>query len=836
MATQGAWRRGNPTEPALGKIKPPTKFDGASFSNNVEYSVPDPSSIVDFVGQDVVLRTKDGVEYEGSFMVFRPETSTVVLRTVKAAKGEGANFSDRRSSRGKTSTLSLPLSHVQSLKSKGIHIQQGAKESQVASPLAGNGRSSTIFATDRDITSFPTDTDRAGAGRTLQRFDDFGPLSNTKLEDKATFGDDDLKNSKNESWDQFEENERLFGVRTSFDELQYTTKINRQDPKYLERQAVAERIAAEIEGRESSNSHVREERGLPMLESHGDEEDRFSGVRRHPEKSSTDSLSNLKAVDGSEKPVLSGNFTPLTQKRSYAAAASAGRCKKSPPPVSSQAPRPHSSPKNLSIATGRPGVSAVSNSHAVPRTAPTNDSRSSNRPSSQTGNWNERRAWSSGQVSYGTNSDHSKPCLSKVTPSVGPMSSSKVDTSDPESSVPHPSKLDRGSIEKRETRKPDSKLAAVVEKHSEAPKNIKPYEQDHDVQNIRKDTKLDSSLSNRPSPPVKTSDVNLRQLSVDSRSDKETGDTIATHGDAPDTSKQVEVDKVSDTQAAPRVEPKSPPKSPGEGESSGTGRRSTLMDTEVAITAKSIAKHEKLNANGSRFVFNPNAPEFLPSSTPNQDSYIGQPSTADAFPKQSARVPSVHLSTAVPQDFAMYGQDPSSVNVPVSAAAVAPGVGTSMPYLQGHYAPAGVQGYMPPNMMHMGQPMMHMNPVTHGSFPGVSRNPYGMPHQYQIAVGGGPPHPYAAAAPFGVPVPSSGIPMPSNQQRHGGYMPGPYNSYMVGQQHVPTQHLQPSQLPGSYVGYHSNGANMGRGGGGGTNRSRRGRGGHRASHQTHSQQ
>lgn len=91
-----------------------------------------------------------------------------------------------------------------------------------------------------------------------------------------------LEDSGTGSWDQFEANERLFGATTSYDENIYTTRINRNDPRYKKKEAEAARIAREIEGTATDNPHMKEERGH-VLEGEGkDEEEKYSGVRRDP--------------------------------------------------------------------------------------------------------------------------------------------------------------------------------------------------------------------------------------------------------------------------------------------------------------------------------------------------------------------------------------------------------------------------------------------------------------------------------------------------------------------------------------------------------------------------
>lgn len=79
------------------------------------------------------------------------------------------------------------------------------------------------------------------------------------------------------TWDQFAENERLFGTKTDYDENIYTTTIDRSHPQYKQRLAEADRKAKEIERSMATNSHVAEERITDNLKasSNGlDEEDK----------------------------------------------------------------------------------------------------------------------------------------------------------------------------------------------------------------------------------------------------------------------------------------------------------------------------------------------------------------------------------------------------------------------------------------------------------------------------------------------------------------------------------------------------------------------------------
>lgn len=63
----------------------------------------------------------------------------------------------------------------------------------------------------------------------------------------------------NRSWDQFKVNETLFGVKSTFNEELYTTKLER-GPRTRELEEEALRIAREIEGEETQDLHLAEVR------------------------------------------------------------------------------------------------------------------------------------------------------------------------------------------------------------------------------------------------------------------------------------------------------------------------------------------------------------------------------------------------------------------------------------------------------------------------------------------------------------------------------------------------------------------------------------------------
>jgi len=94
----------------------------------------------------------------------------------------------------------------------------------------------------------------------------------------------ELTDDGNEKWDQFETNEKLFGITTDYDEEIYTTALDRTKADFKKREQEAIKIAAEIEKSSTENIHLAEERGQLIDDSDIDEEDRYGAVIRKPGK------------------------------------------------------------------------------------------------------------------------------------------------------------------------------------------------------------------------------------------------------------------------------------------------------------------------------------------------------------------------------------------------------------------------------------------------------------------------------------------------------------------------------------------------------------------------
>lgn len=99
-------------------------------------------------------------------------------------------------------------------------------------------------------------------------------------------------NSSGAKWDQFKVNQEKFGIGSTFDELHYTTAINKNAPNYNRSKNFADKVAREIEGTTPTWAHVAEERSMDYVGGKGqeaDEEDKYSGVRRTDQNESLSS-------------------------------------------------------------------------------------------------------------------------------------------------------------------------------------------------------------------------------------------------------------------------------------------------------------------------------------------------------------------------------------------------------------------------------------------------------------------------------------------------------------------------------------------------------------------
>ncbi|KAJ6513285.1 hypothetical protein C8R45DRAFT_891327 [Mycena sanguinolenta] len=211
-------------------------------------------SLAGLTGTTITLLTKTAQRYEGVIASTSGEGDTpgVTLKDVKEITNPGGPLKDQ---------LFIASTNIDTWAS-------GPADAKVP-----NGDS---FRTDADISQKKPGLRE----RELQAWQpspegSAGPQPGGGGGDDETFG----AGSKGQ-WDQFNANEKLFGVKTTFDEDAYTTKLDRNAPDFKERERKAQRIANEIIGAGTNNPHIAEERNQNVDDSGANEEDKYGAVVR----------------------------------------------------------------------------------------------------------------------------------------------------------------------------------------------------------------------------------------------------------------------------------------------------------------------------------------------------------------------------------------------------------------------------------------------------------------------------------------------------------------------------------------------------------------------------
>ncbi|KAL2160813.1 hypothetical protein VTH06DRAFT_1010 [Thermothelomyces fergusii] len=210
-------------------------------------------------GQRVRIVLTSGAEFEGTY-ANGPDPATCRLSMVQQKKPPSSTDFTNGSSRREQATMTIQR-----------------KDIADARVLSGNNAKNEGRIPNGNRSGFRTDSaisnSRLGMERALKPW----------VPDAAYEVDGSLeKSGGGGTWDQFAENERLFGLKSDYDENLYTTAIDTNHPQYLQRLAVAEQKAREIEQSTPTTAHVAEERVRDYVggDDHRDEEDKYSGVRR----------------------------------------------------------------------------------------------------------------------------------------------------------------------------------------------------------------------------------------------------------------------------------------------------------------------------------------------------------------------------------------------------------------------------------------------------------------------------------------------------------------------------------------------------------------------------
>lgn len=224
-------------------------------------------------GTTITLLTKTGQRYEGVIISTTAEgdTTGVTLKDVKEVSNPGVPLKD---------TIFIASTNIESYTSGPADTRpsNGDCKLEIPSRVLLTPFPLSAFRTDTDISQKKSSTAAAGGGkeRELQAWvpssDALPARPAGGVGDEDTFG---LGTNGNSSWDQFYTNEKLFGVKASFDEDVYTTKLDRSAPDFKDRERKAQKLANEIIGAVTNNPHIAEERGLIVDDSGADEEDKY---------------------------------------------------------------------------------------------------------------------------------------------------------------------------------------------------------------------------------------------------------------------------------------------------------------------------------------------------------------------------------------------------------------------------------------------------------------------------------------------------------------------------------------------------------------------------------
>ncbi|OVA08908.1 LsmAD domain [Macleaya cordata] len=221
------------------------------------------------IGHQVEVQVKNGSIFSGIFHATNAEKDFGIIlkmaRLTKDGSFRGQNAVSDSVNKAPSKTLIIPAKELVQVMAKDV-------------PLTGNDLTKGLQHERRQdimIDSYISKSHLVEVERVLERWT---PDENdSQCPEYENIFDGTWNRLK---WDQFETNEALFGVKSTFDEELYTTKLIR-GPQMRELEREALRIAREIEGEDTLDLHLAEERGLHFLEDFNiDEETRFSSVFR----------------------------------------------------------------------------------------------------------------------------------------------------------------------------------------------------------------------------------------------------------------------------------------------------------------------------------------------------------------------------------------------------------------------------------------------------------------------------------------------------------------------------------------------------------------------------
>ncbi|KYQ93046.1 ataxin-2 [Tieghemostelium lacteum] len=241
------------------------------------------------IGYYVNVTIKNGVVYEGVLHSVQPTVGGGIGIVLKMARKKETGTITTQP----TPTIMIEAKDFVSLVATGVQLEQHSRINGSGSPhhhhmMKGDG----TINTDTDISGFD--------GNLRER--ELQPWSSETHYDESLEGDSGRENGSDKKWDQFATNEKLFGVKTTFDEQLYTTHLDKASEFYKSNIHLAEKKANEIENDKSLNMHLLEERGHIQGNDY-DEEERYSSVVRkgNPNPTTTSPTARVPLIPNTDK-------------------------------------------------------------------------------------------------------------------------------------------------------------------------------------------------------------------------------------------------------------------------------------------------------------------------------------------------------------------------------------------------------------------------------------------------------------------------------------------------------------------------------------------------------
>lgn len=263
------------------------------------------------IGHQVEVQVKSGAVYNGIFHATNADKDFGVVlkmaRLIKEVPLRGQKVTSDFVIKAPSKTLIIPAHDLVQVVAKEVPVTRDGFSNE----LRGESKQDIM------LDSYISHSRHVEAGRELEPW---MPDKDDPLCPELEHVFDSPWTSR--SWDQFKVNETLFGVKSTFNEELYTTKLER-GPRTRELEEKAMRIAREIEGEETQDLHLAEERGVnPYDDFDIDEETKYSSVFRGVDDSGCadeDILLNSRDAEtfgDSTSPAFGRSFADVTSGKS----------------------------------------------------------------------------------------------------------------------------------------------------------------------------------------------------------------------------------------------------------------------------------------------------------------------------------------------------------------------------------------------------------------------------------------------------------------------------------------------------------------------------------------